>query len=180
MCNWILRAETEHSIRRQAETHRLGAKVDGTVGCDKEAACRQAEPRKRATRLSERTLGRRPRAQGRMSRIDGTTRQSCLHQKPCRSSRGERRQRTQHSGITRDAPITTRGTRKSHHRDLLNQQEEGCNSARRTRKPGTEGEPKRRIAVRPETVRVNIGYLRVVVELEPTTAPETLGLTIGS
>ena len=69
---------------------------------------------------------------------------------------------------SRDQKINT-------HRDLLNQQEEGCSSARRTTKPGTEGELKRRIAVRPETVRVNIGYPRVVVELEPTHSPRTLG-----
>ena len=116
------------------------------------------------------------RVQGRVSQTHETSRRSCLHQKPCRSSRGRRRQRTQHSEITRDAPITTQGTRISTLRDPLDPQEEGCSDARRTTKPGTEGEAKLRSAVRQEIIRVEMGYLKVVDDLELTHSPRTLGI----
>ena len=103
-----------------------------------------------------------------MSQTHGASRRSCLHQKPCRSSRGRRRQRTQHSEITRDAPITTRGTRISTLRDQLDPQGKGCNGARRTTKPGTEGKPKPRSAVKQEIIRVVKEYLKVVDDLELT------------
>ena len=117
-----------------------------------------------------------PRAQGRESQTHGTSRRSCLHQKPCRSSRGKRRQRTQHSEITRDAPSTTRGTRISTLRDPLNPQEEGCSGARRTTKPGTEGEAEPHSAVRQEIIRVDKEHLRVVDDLEHAHSPRTLGI----
>ena len=85
-----------------------------------------------------------------------------------------RRQRTQRSEI--DTPITTRGTNISTLLDLLDPQEEGSDGARKTTKPGTEWVAKPRNAVRHETVRVNIAYLRVVNELEHTHSPRPLGI----
>ena len=66
--------------------------------------------------------------------------------------------------------------RNNHRYTHLDPQEEGSDGARRTTKPGTEWVAKPRNAVRHETVRVNIGYLRVVNELEHTHSPRTLGI----
>ena len=86
----------------------------------------------------------------------------------------------QHSEITRDAPITTRGTRISSFRDLLDPQEEGCSGARRTTKPSTEGESKPRSAVRQKIIRVDKGYLKVVDDLEHIHSPRTSESMISS
>ena len=150
MCNWILRVEAEHFIHSKAETCRLGAKVDGIVGCDKEATCSHAEPHKQAMHLNRRTL-RRPRAQGRGSQTHETSRRSCQHQKPCRSSRGRRRQRTQHSEITRDAPAgPTRGRLQCRKKDNETKHRRGsqttqCRQARDhpRRKGISQGQPKK-------------------------------------
>ena len=168
---WNKTNRNRHQECNNAELNTV--QLDETVGCDKEATYKHAEPHKQAMHLHKRNL-RRP--QGRESQPHETSRRSCLYQKPCRSSRGRRRQRTQHSEITRDTPITTRGTRITTLRDQLDPEEAGCNGARRTTKPGTEGEAKPRSAVKQEIIRVGNGYLKVVDDLELTHSPRILGI----
>ena len=177
MCNWILRVETEHSIRRQAETRRLGAKVDGTVGCDKEAACQQ-EPRKHA--ISERTL-RRPHERKEESREPTEQRDdhACTRNPAGVPAAGGGRGRStarcpeMHPSRLEGPEYQPIATRWTHKRKAATAQEGQQNQAQK-------GSPKRRIAVKQETVRVNIGYLRVVDELEPTHSPRTLGIDESS
>ena len=126
--------------------------------------------------LNKRTL-RRPQERNEESRKPTEHRDDhACTRNPAGVPTARRRQRTQHSEITRDAPITTRGTRISTLRDPLDPQEEGCSDARRTTKPGTEGEAKLRSAVRQEIIRVEKGYLKVVDDLELTHSPRTLGI----
>ena len=141
----------------QAELSQLEAKVDGTVGCNKEAAFRQAEPRKQFDSVR----GPSGNPQGRMEECrepKGRRDDLACTRKPCRSSHGK---------------VAAR------HRQPIATAEPGQDGGRKgswkTTKPSTEEEPTHCGATKREIGRVDIGHLRVVDDTEHTRSPRTLG-----